>query len=189
MDINLLIIALYLLKNIKFLGSKKKSFLENIKDKWIQNSEYIYNINIDERKCVDLNYSKLACDLFHIKQEFLDNYEHNYGCITEIDEKENNENEYSNLIFFYDFIHFYKEVLFYILSEFVYFYKLTTLYLKYINKTLNNCLPTNFKINLNLIKKYCLKEHLEFLYEINTNQINIFIIYILNFNLFILNFL
>ena len=59
MELNLLIIFLYLFKNFKFRSFKNKSIYEKFKNNFYDNSEYIFDININEKKCCDLNYSKL----------------------------------------------------------------------------------------------------------------------------------
>ena len=84
MELNLLIIILYLFKNFKIPSFKNKIIYEKIKSNFYDNSECIFDINMNEKKCNDLNYSKFGCNIFNIEKDFLDNYDSNYSYITEI---------------------------------------------------------------------------------------------------------
>ena len=97
MDLNLLIIILYIFKNFKLSSLRNKSNYNNFKNNFCDNSEYIFDININEKSCKDLNYSKFVCEIFHIERDFLDNYNCNYSYITEI--KMTSKDKYSNLVF------------------------------------------------------------------------------------------
>ena len=57
-----------------------------------------------------MNYNKFVCNIFIIEKDFLDNYESNYSYISEI--KEKNKDKYSNLIFLYNFLNYFKNIFF-----------------------------------------------------------------------------
>ena len=121
MELNLLIIFLYLFKNFKIPSFKNKIIYENFKNNFYEHSEYIFDIHMNEKKCDDLNYNKFVCNIFIIEKDFLDNYESNYSYISEI--KEKNKDKYSNLIFLYNFLNYFKNIFFYIKFNFPTFLK------------------------------------------------------------------
>ena len=59
-ELNLLIIILYIFKNFKLSSLRNKSNYNNFKNNFCDNSEYIFDININEKSCKDLNYSKFT---------------------------------------------------------------------------------------------------------------------------------
>ena len=73
MELNLLIIILYLFKTINILNFKKnkENFYDKIKTNLSKNSKFIFEINVDDKKCIDLNYNKFACKIFNIEKKIL----------------------------------------------------------------------------------------------------------------------
>ena len=64
------------------------------------------------------------------------------------------------------------------------FLKKLLFYAKHINKILSNLTPVNYQINMHIIRMICKKEKLSFIVETNAKEINILMLYILNFSLF-----
>lgn len=87
MDLNLLIIILYIFKNFKLSSLRNKSNYNKFKNNFCDNSGNIFDININEKSCKDLNYSKFVCEIFHIERDFLDNYNCNYSYILKLKNK------------------------------------------------------------------------------------------------------
>jgi len=71
MELNLLIIILYLFKTINIPNFKKnkENFYDKIKTNLSKNSKFLFEINIDDKKCNDLNYNKFACKIFSIEKK------------------------------------------------------------------------------------------------------------------------
>ena len=191
MDLNLLIIILYIFKNFKLSSLRNKSNYNNFKNNFCDNSEYIFDININEKSCKDLNYSKFVCEIFDIERDFLDNYNCNYSYITEI--KMTSKDKYSNLVFFNNFFNYYRNIFLYMklnlpifVRNFNEFLKILYFYIHNINNILNtNFFQLNYKINMNIIRRICDKEKQNFIIEINVETINILLLYILNSILFL----
>ena len=195
MELNLLIIIIYLIKTLNISKFKKKNFYDNIKTNIHENSKFIFEINIDNKKCNSLNYNNFGWKIFNIEQIFLDNYDSNYSFIIEIINKKE-KNQYNNLVFINNFIKFYKDFFINLKLKFCFLFKNIFVLLKYlflrlnyINDVLSKCLPINLKININIIKMLCEKEKSFILFEIDTKQINIIFLYILNFTLILIRFI
>ena len=195
MELNLLIIIIYLIKTLNISKLKKKNFYDNIKTNIHENSKFIFEINIDNKKCNSLNYNNFGWKIFNIEQIFLDNYDSNYSFIIEIINKKE-KNQYNNLVFINNFIKFYKDFFINLKLKFCFLFKNIFVLLKYlflrlnyINDVLSKCLPINLKININIIKMLCEKEKSFILFEIDTKQINIIFLYILNFTLILIRFI
>ena len=67
MELNLLIIIIYLIKTLNISKFKKKNFYDNIKTNIHENSKFIFEINIDNKKCNSLNYYSFGCKIFNIE--------------------------------------------------------------------------------------------------------------------------
>ena len=208
MELNLIVVFLYLLNISKFSNLKNKNLFEKLNDKFFENMKYIFEINIEEIKCNYLKNSKFFCEIVNIEQKLLDNYDCSFDYIIKIDKKET-KNQYSNLDFLYKSIKFYINVFNGIISNIGHAYKFIInifngiipnvcyaykfinkffenlfFHLKNMNYFLSQCLPINFKIGLNIIKVICKKEKSMVLFESNPKQTNIFVLYTLNFGLF-----
>ena len=190
MELNLIVVFLYLLNISKFSNLKNKNLFEKLNDKFFENMKYIFEINIEEIKCNYLKNSKFFCEIVNIEQKLLDNYDCSFDYIIKIDKKET-KNQYSNLDFLYKSIKFYINVFNGIIPNVCYAYKFInkffenlSFHLKNMNYFLSQCLPINFKIGLNIIKIICKKEKSMVLFESNPKQTNIFVLYTLNFGLF-----
>ena len=194
MELNLLIIILYLFKTINILNFKKnkENFYDKIKTNLSKNSKFIFEINVDDKKCIDLNYNKFACKIFNIEKKNFDNYKYNYHFIIQIINKKN-KNIYINLIFFNKLINSCKNL--FCDFKLVIFFKYLSIYFKYllffmrnINVFLSQCFPINLKIKMNIIEMLCKKEKSLFLFELPSRYINIINFYILFFiNLILFN--
>ena len=195
MELNLLIIIIYLIKTLNIPKLKKKNFYDNIKTNFHENSKFIFEINIDNKKCNSVNYNNFGCKIFNIEQNFLDNYDSNYSFIIEIINRKE-KNQYNNLVFINNLIKFYKKLFINLKLKFCLFFKIIFIYLKYlrlcfkyINDALSKYFPINMKINLDIIKILCEKEKSLILFEITTKNINIIILYFLNFSLILIGFI
>ena len=196
MELNLLIIILYLFKtiNIPIFKRNKENFYDKIKTDLSKNSKFIFEINIDDKKCIDLNYNKFACKIFNIEKKNFDNYKYNYDFIIQIIYKKN-KNIYINLEFYHKFIFFYENLFYNFKLFFFNFLKYLSISFKYflffiknINAFFSHCFPLNLKIQMNIIEILCIKEKSLFLFELSSKQINIINFYILFFiNLILIN--
>ena len=187
MELNLLIIILYLFKTINIPNFKKnkENFYDKIKNNLSKNSKFIFEINIDDKKCNNLNYNKFVCKIFSIEKKNFDNYKADYSFIIQIINKKN-KSLYINLQFFHKLINLCENLLqnfkifcFNFFKYLVFFLKYLRFFLRNINDFFKSTFPLNLKIKNDLIEMLCIKEKTSFLFEFSSKQINIINFYII----------